>query len=123
MISDYCSDNFRGELIEETPLDAIITKEIKSKLNDLMKTLPDQCRKAFLMSRVDDMSYDEIATKMDISSNTVKYHIKIALQKLRDGLGNTMSLLIILRIFFNDLLYNPYTFFLLSILVKSRITI
>ena len=122
-LSDNWADTVRGELIEETPLDAIITKEIKSKLNELMKTLPDQCRKAFLMSRVEDMSYDEIASKMDISPNTVKYHIKIALQKLRDGINHTMALLVFFRFFFNDFLYNPYTFFLLSLLITTRISI
>jgi len=122
-LSDNWADQVREELIEETPLDTIITNEIKAKLNDLMETLPEQCRKAFLMSRVEDMSYDEIATKMEISSNTVKYHIKIALQKLRDGLGNAMSLLLIIRVIFNDLLYNPITFFLFLILISTRITI
>jgi len=122
-LTDNWADQVRGELIEETPLDAIITNEIKSKLSDLMKTLPDQCRKAFVMSRVEDMSYEEIASKMDISSNTVKYHIKVALQKLRDGLSNTMLLLIMTRLFFNDFLYNPLTLFLISISIATQITI
>jgi len=121
VISDNWADQIRGELIEETPLDAIITNEIKSKLNNLMETLPDQCRKAFIMSRVEDLSYDEIASKMDISSNTVKYHIKVALQKLRDGLSNTMLLLIMTRMIFNDFLNNPISFFLISILITINI--
>ena len=92
-LSDSWADDVRNELIEETPLDAMISEEMQSKLTELMRSLPEQCRKAFLMSRVEDMSYDEIASKMDISPNTVKYHIKIALQKLRDGITGTLSLL------------------------------
>ena len=39
-----------------------------------------------MMSRFDDMTYEEIATEMNISVNTVKYHLKTALQKLREGM-------------------------------------
>ena len=120
-ITDNWADQVRSELIEETPLDTIITNEIKLKLNDLMETLPEQCRKAFIMSRVEDMSYDEIASKMDISSNTVKYHIKVALQKLREGLSTTMLMLIIIRMV--DLFSNPFTFFMFLISVTTQITI
>ena len=85
-LSDNWAEHIREELIEETPLDRLITKEMQDKLENLMSKLPDQCRKTFLMSRIDDMTYEEIATLMNISVNTVKYHIKTALQKLRNGL-------------------------------------
>ena len=84
------ADQLRDELIEETPLDTLIVDETQSKLNELMDTLPEQCRKVFLMSRVDDKSYEEIATEMGITINTVKYHIKTALQRLREGMGDLM---------------------------------
>ena len=84
-LTDRWAEEFRSELIEETPLDKLITEELHSKINHLMNTLPEQCRKAFLMSRMDDMTYGEIAAQMNISVNTVKYHIKTALQKLRAG--------------------------------------
>jgi RNA polymerase sigma-70 factor (ECF subfamily) len=47
------------------------------------------------MSRVDNLSYEEIAAKMDISTNTVKYHIKTALQRLRAGTDGILAWLII----------------------------
>ena len=82
-LTDRWAEEFRNELIEETPLDQLITEELQLKINHLMDTLPEQCRKAFMMSRMEDMTYEEIAAQMDISVNTVKYHIKTALQKLR----------------------------------------
>jgi RNA polymerase sigma-70 factor (ECF subfamily) len=82
-LTDRWAEQLRNELVEETPLDKLITEELHLRINRLMDMLPEQCRKAFLMSRMDDMTYEEIAAQMDISVNTVKYHIKIALQKLR----------------------------------------
>ena len=35
------------------------------------------------MSRYDNMTYAEIATKLDISPKTVQYHIGVALAELR----------------------------------------
>ena len=97
---DSWSDDLRNELIDETPLDALISKENQSELNNLIDSLPDQCRKAFLMSRMEDMTYDEIATQLNISQNTVKYHIKTALQKLQAGVGKLAAWLILLWTFF-----------------------
>jgi len=82
-LAERWAEEFRNELIEETPLDKMVTEEMQSRISHLINTLPEQCRKAFMMSRMDDMTYDEIAAQMDISVNTVKYHIKTALQKLR----------------------------------------
>ena len=93
------ADQVRDELIQESPLDAMIAEEKQTKLAKLMNSLPEQCRKAFLMSRVDDMSYEEIADQMGISTNTVKYHIKIALQKLRDEIDGILAWLIVFLTF------------------------
>ena len=94
--SDQWTEELRNELIEETPLDMMIAKETQSKLNELIETLPEQCRKVFLMSRVDEMSYEEIATKMNITTHTVKYHVKTALQRLHAGMDSLLAWLIIL---------------------------
>ena len=86
-LADNWAEQMRVELIDETPLDTLIVKEIQSTFENLMDELPEQCRKAFQMSRFDDKTYDEIAAQMQISVNTVKYHIKTALRKLRTGMS------------------------------------
>lgn len=48
--------------------------------------LPDECRKIFLMACLDDMKYREIAETLNISINTVKTQMKIALRFLREHL-------------------------------------
>ena len=116
-LSDEWAEQLRNELIEETPLDAMITKELQSKLNSLMNALPEQSRKVFMMSRVEDMTYDEIAAQMDISPNTVKYHITTALQKLRSGIGNFLVWLILLLSFLTNFSMSAPILFSFSIVL------
>jgi RNA polymerase sigma-70 factor (ECF subfamily) len=118
-ISDDWADSLREELIEETPLDNMIAEETQLKINNLIDTLPEQCRNVFIMSRYDNMSYEEIAAEMDISVNTVKYHVKTALQKLRAEMSDLILLLIMLLTFFWIIFLNTPT--LLSFLVVLMI--
>ena len=60
-------------------------KEIEL-LHYTISCLPDECRKIFLMACLDDMKYREIAETLNISINTVKIQMKIALRFLREHL-------------------------------------
>jgi len=117
MFSDKSTEELRNELIEETPLDILIAKETLTKFNSLIDSLPEQCRKVFLMSRMDELTYDEIATQMNISTNTVKYHIKTALQRLQAGMGGLIMWLMLLWAFFVIILLHLPTLFPFSIVL------
>lgn len=77
---------------ESSPLGVIIEKELEQKINDSIEHLPVECRNVFKLSRFENLSYDEIAERLDISSNTVRYHIKNALSTLRTNLREYMPL-------------------------------
>lgn len=49
-----------------------------------INNLPEQRRKAFILSRQQNMKYADIATELGISINTVKMHLRLAYQELRD---------------------------------------
>ncbi len=70
----------------DTPMDHLLAKELDSKIRASIDTLPEQTRRIFLLSRSADLKYHEIAQTLDISVNVVKYHIKQALNHLRQGL-------------------------------------
>lgn len=73
--------------IEEIhPLDNLLEQELHEKINRIVDHFPVECKNVFVRSRFDGKKYDEIADEMKISVNTVKYHIKNALSKLRHGL-------------------------------------
>lgn len=52
----------------------------------LLATLPESCRKIFVMSVVEGMSYTDTAGKLGISVNTVKSQVKIAYRKIKNML-------------------------------------
>lgn len=52
-------------------------------VRDLLATLPENCRKIFVMSVVEGMSYADTADKLGISVNTVKSQVKIAYRKIK----------------------------------------
>ena len=62
-----------------------VGKEIEL-LHYTISCLPDECRKIFLIACLDDMKYREIAETLNISINTVKTQMKIALRFLREHL-------------------------------------
>ena len=86
-LQDYTEIESFYFIEEEHPFE----KTIKSAIH----TLPDECRTAFILSRYHDMKYEEIASQMNISVNTVKYHIKNALSKLRTELKDYLVVLLL----------------------------
>ena len=65
-------------------IDDLISEELEKKLNHVLGELPLQARKIFMMSRFDQLTYDEIADRLGISVNTVKTQMKRVLSKLRE---------------------------------------
>ena len=62
-------------------------KEIQHQIkviNEKLNTLPSSCKKIFIMSAIDDMSYKDVSSVLGLSVNTIKTQIKIAYKKLRN---------------------------------------
>jgi RNA polymerase sigma-70 factor (family 1) len=57
--------------------------ECNERIAKAVEILPPMQKKAFLLSRVEYQTHEEIAREMNISSGTVKNHIVRALQQLR----------------------------------------
>ncbi|QEH42455.1 RNA polymerase sigma factor [Chitinophaga sp. XS-30] len=58
-------------------------KEFHALVAKAIAQLPEQQRAVYKLSRGQDMSYQQIANALGISINTVKYHMKQALQGIR----------------------------------------
>lgn len=77
------------------PLGMLLEQELEEELKRSIDELPLECRKVFYKSRFEQKKYEEIATELGISVNTVKYHIKNALAFLQRRLGSYLKLLIV----------------------------
>ena len=62
-------------------------EELVALVRQAVEHLPVESRRVFLMSRVEELTYEQIAQRIGISVNTVKYHIKQSLALLRHELG------------------------------------
>jgi RNA polymerase sigma-70 factor, ECF subfamily len=92
--SDFSKSHDYGS--SSYPLSEIIEKEMEGGIAKVIDALPPQCKKIFLMSRVDDLSHQEIADKLDISVNTVKSQIMSALKKIQVAMKDLMFVFAVL---------------------------
>ncbi len=88
-------------LSDDYPLGRLMEQEITDKIREEIGLLPRATREVFILSRLHELKHEEVAGRLGISVNTVKYHIKQALAILRTRLKDYMiSLLIGLTIYF-----------------------
>ncbi len=70
------------------PEELLIGKELEDFLAKAVKDLPPQCGVVFQLLHEKGMSQEEISIELGISTETVRYHLKTALKKIRQKLEN-----------------------------------
>jgi RNA polymerase sigma-70 factor (family 1) len=75
-------------------------QELTKRINDVIETLPEQCKVIFRLSRFENLKYREIAQKLNISENTVDTQIRRALKKLRESLNDFFEVIILMAVYF-----------------------
>jgi RNA polymerase sigma-70 factor (ECF subfamily) len=80
----------------DLPIGILMEKELQNVVDLAVNRLPEQTKKVFELKRYENLSYEEISIQLNISINTVKYHIKNALKILREELGEYLTALILL---------------------------
>lgn len=60
------------------PLDQLLQREFDARYTAAIESLPPQSARVYVMHRYDQKKYEEIATELGITVNTVKYHITTA---------------------------------------------
>lgn len=61
-------------------------KELQRTVDELVQSLPDDCRQAFRLSREQNLTYHQIADKLNISVKTVEKKMSQSLRYLRVAL-------------------------------------
>lgn len=75
-------------------IDICEREELQNQISDAIKDLPEQCRLIFEMSRNQNLTYNEIASQLNISPKTVESQMSIALKKLRSKLSPFLSIIL-----------------------------
>ena len=68
----------------EDPYFHLRTKEFQSKIEQAIAALPEKQREAFLLNRIEKLTFKEIAEKLEISQTAVEKRISKALVKLKE---------------------------------------
>ena len=77
------------------PLAKLVTQELEESLAQAIENLPAECREVFRLCRIEELTYPEASEQLNISVNTVKYHMKNALAQLREQFKEYLPILII----------------------------
>lgn len=85
---------YESRKTDYTEVDFLEIDELKDRIASVLDALPDRCREIFSMSREEELSYAEIADKLDISVKTVETQISRALKVLRKELRHYIISLI-----------------------------
>jgi RNA polymerase sigma-70 factor (family 1) len=91
VINHFSSAKTRFELkledhdktVSESPQYVMEKDEFAARLNRALEKLPEGQRAVFLMNRIDDLTYREIAEQLDISVKAVEKRMQGALESLR----------------------------------------
>ncbi len=100
---NYVENKKKLFVFPDSPEEIYTLKELEELINCALEKLPENIRQAFVMSRFKDMTYDQIAGKMQISPKTVESYISKALVLLRIELKDYFPLLLLFCQFLCDL--------------------
>ena len=70
--------------------------ELLNKVDEAIQNLPESYRETFIMSRLKNMTYNQIAEKCGVSSKTINYRITQALSILRVKLKDFLPFILFL---------------------------
>jgi len=76
--------------VVENPHYILEEKEWRLKLMNAIEALPEKTRVIFLMSPLEDMTYNEIAERLSLSVKTVEGHMMKALKSLRESVSKKL---------------------------------
>jgi RNA polymerase sigma-70 factor (ECF subfamily) len=85
------------KVVTETP-----QEDAYHLIDEAISQLPQQQRAAWLLSRHEGLSYEKIAMRMNLSEKTVKRHIRLATDSLKDYIlqhNTELALLLLLACF------------------------
>lgn len=82
--------------IEDSAENKLLLHEFEEKLVIALVNLPERCRMAFEYSRFENLTYSEIAIKMNISVKAVEALVSRALKTLRIELKDYLPILFLL---------------------------
>ncbi|MCT4589487.1 MAG: RNA polymerase sigma-70 factor [Carboxylicivirga sp.] len=90
---NYLEARFNYEVLCNMADTVIEFDELKNKVEEAINELPESLKQVFLLSRIEELKYKEIAEQLDISMKTVEARMSKALKILRSELQDYLPIL------------------------------
>ena len=87
MVFTFAEKN-KDQFNEQSPQYALEEKEFKEQLENIIASMPEKQRDVFLMNRIDELTYKEIADRLELSVKAVEKRMHGALSFLRDKVNH-----------------------------------
>lgn len=85
--------------LDNSTQEHIFYNNLQENINSLIEKMPEQRRRAFKLSRMEGLSHEEIAKRLDISVRTVESQIYKALKFLKKNLKDELLITLFLTFF------------------------
>ena len=79
--------NTKPDLIGRSPEDQLMYEELKERYEIALSNLSEKQRTVFLMSRMEQLKYNEIAERLGLSVKAVEKRMNLALAFLKKAIG------------------------------------
>ncbi len=89
-----------------TPEDQMNYEELKMAYENALQTMPEKQREVFLMSRIDELKYREIADQLGLSVKAIEKRMSLALDHLKSQLRDKVSHLVLWFVHLSFNLFN-----------------
>ncbi len=84
-----------ADILSEESISFLFRDEVQEIFMNFMKTMPDLTRKIFLASRMEGLTYNEIAEKYGVTPRKVKRDIQKVLESMRVSLKDYLPMLLL----------------------------
>jgi len=96
-------NNFQPNEKSLTPEDELNYNELKNAYEAALKSMPEKQRTVFLMNRIDELKYKEIADQLGLSVKAVEKRMSLALDHLRTHLKDKITGIILFLLGFKSI--------------------
>ncbi|MEX1241204.1 MAG: sigma-70 family RNA polymerase sigma factor [Cyclobacteriaceae bacterium] len=86
---------FSSERLDNSNEELMNLKDLQHSIDTSISELPEKCRSAFRMSRIENEPIPRIAERMNISPRTVENYLTRALKHLRNSLTEYLTIFIL----------------------------
>ncbi|MDP2724418.1 MAG: RNA polymerase sigma factor [Bacteroidales bacterium] len=78
----------KTEYVQQSPEDLLQFDELQKSYDNLLRVMPEKQRVVFLMHRMDELKYHEMADRLGLSVKAVEKRMKMAIEFIRKNLNN-----------------------------------